>query len=251
MQLNSARITTYRSIEDSESIRIESDVTSLVGKNESGKTTVLQALFRLKPVETSAILDEDIDFPARLTRQRRQLPQGRRIPVVEAIFEFDEAEIKQIEEDLGVGALKSRTFTVATGYRETGKAFSIPDNEAKVIEHLRSTLDLPAADAAILATTSTVKDLLAKLDALAEPPEAARVLADEIRAWPDQSLARYLIDTYASPLMPKFVYFAEYDSMPGLRGDLQSGRGHRFSAAGRDGCRDVADPVRRREHPPT
>lgn len=215
MQLTSARITTYRSIEDSEPFRIEPDVTCLVGKNESGKTTALQALYRLKPVETAATFDEDIDFPARLTKQRRQTPQNQRIPVVEATFKFDAAEVKQIEDELGVGALKDPSFTVTKGYRSDQSTFSIRSDEAKVVAHLRSSLDVPAADSTILAEASTVKTLLAKLDALAEPPEAARELAAWIRDWRDQSLNLYLIDEYAWPRMPKFVYFDDYDAMPG------------------------------------
>ena len=67
-----ARITNYRSIEDSGKFAIESDVTALVGKNESGKTAGLQALYRVSPVDSSAVFDEVIDFPSRLTRQRKQ-----------------------------------------------------------------------------------------------------------------------------------------------------------------------------------
>ncbi|MGW5063004.1 AAA family ATPase [Streptomyces sp. NPDC004096] len=69
MKLINAQITKYRSVEDSQLFDIEPDVTALVGKNESGKTTILQALYRLNPVEASAQLDEVIDFPARLTRE--------------------------------------------------------------------------------------------------------------------------------------------------------------------------------------
>jgi len=42
MKLISARITNFRSIEDSEEFTL-ADLTCLVGKNESGKTTILKA----------------------------------------------------------------------------------------------------------------------------------------------------------------------------------------------------------------
>jgi len=51
VQLIRARITDHRSVGDSEIFDVEKDVTCLVGKNESGKTTLLQELFRLNPVE--------------------------------------------------------------------------------------------------------------------------------------------------------------------------------------------------------
>jgi predicted ATP-dependent endonuclease of OLD family len=54
LKLIKAKVTYYRSIGDSEEFRIEDDVTCLVGKNESGKTNVQKALFRLKPIENEA-----------------------------------------------------------------------------------------------------------------------------------------------------------------------------------------------------
>ena len=50
---------------------------------------------------------------------------------------------------------------------------------------------------------------------LAEPTAATQALLNRISGWRDQSLGCYLIDQYAMPLMPKFVYFADYDTMPG------------------------------------
>ena len=48
MLLKRIRIQLFRNFVEPQEIDIEGDVTALVGKNESGKTTVLQALHRLK-----------------------------------------------------------------------------------------------------------------------------------------------------------------------------------------------------------
>lgn len=214
MQLIKARITDYRSVEDSDSFDIEKDVTCLVGKNESGKTTLLQALFRLNPVEP-ARFDEVVDFPARKTRERKQLPAGQKIPVVRATFRFDDTEMKAISDELGPKAMRSPEFEVVIGYRKAAKNFSLHYNETAVVDHMRSTLDLPAAAAKAIGGAKTIAGLLDALDGLEEPPSDATALADSIRSWRDCDLGLHLIDQYASPLMPKFVYFADYDSMPG------------------------------------
>ena len=44
MKLTYAEIRRYRSISEPTSFDVESDVTCLVGKNESGKTAILQVL---------------------------------------------------------------------------------------------------------------------------------------------------------------------------------------------------------------
>ncbi len=214
MHLIRAQVTNYRSVEDSETFDIEDDVTCLVGKNESGKTTLLQALYRLKPVE-DVKFDEVIDFPARKTKERKQLPEGQQVPVVQATFRFTEDEVAAIEEDLGPKALRNQEFTVTIGYRDTTKLFNVPYNEAAIVDHLRSSLDLPAAATQALGAATTVRQLLDALDALPEPPSSATSLAGRIRGWRDSSLAKYIIDEYASPWMPTFVYFDDYDSMPG------------------------------------
>ncbi|MFD9438858.1 AAA family ATPase [Streptomyces sp. NPDC060006] len=214
MQLIQARITDYRSVEDSDIFDVEKDVTCLVGKNESGKTTLLQALFRLNPVEP-ATFDEVVDFPARKTSQRKKYPAGQKIPAVRATFRFDDTEMKAIQEELGPKALRNAEFEVVIGYRKTIKNFTLPYNEAAVVDHLRSALDLPAAATKAIGGAKTIANLLNALDELAEPPSDATALADRIRGWRDSSLVLHLIDKYASPLMLKFVYFAEYDAMPG------------------------------------
>ena len=214
MKLVNATVTYYRSVVDSGEFAIEPDVTCLVGKNESGKTTVLQALYRLNPVE-SVQLDEVVDFPARLTRKRREWQANQRIPVVVATFRYDEDEIEQIEADLGPGALRSPEFTLTTGYRKAARTYGHHYNEAAIVKHLRSALDLPSAAAAAVNATSTVAELLNALNELEESPAAATALAKRIQAWRGANAELYLIDKYASPLMPKFVYFGDYDVMPG------------------------------------
>ncbi|MEU3536143.1 AAA family ATPase [Streptomyces murinus] len=214
MQLVKAQVTDYRSVEDSEIFDVEEDVTCLVGKNESGKTTLLQALFRLNPVEPAGF-DEVVDFPARKTRERKQLPANKRIPVVRATFRFDDTELKAIQDELGPKAMRSAEFEVVIGYREGGRTWTLQCNEPAVVDHLRSTLDLPTAAAKAIGGAKSIADLLDALDELDEPPSDATVLADRIRDWRDSSLQKHLIDEYALPSLPKFVYFADYDTMPG------------------------------------
>lgn len=214
MQLIKARITDYRSIEDSEIFDVEEDVTCLVGKNESGKTTLLQALFRLNPVDASGF-DEVVDYPARKTRERKQLPAGKKIPVVRATFRFDDAEVKSIEAEFGPKVLRSPEFDLVIGYRDNSRGYDLSYNEAAVVAHLRSSLDLPAAAAKIIGKARTIAHLLDGLDAMVEPPSDASALADRIRGWRRSNFGCHLIDEYASPTMPQFVYFADYDTMPG------------------------------------
>jgi predicted ATPase len=214
LQFVSARVTYYRSVEDSGEFTVEPDVTCLVGKNESGKTNVLQALYRINPVESSAGFEEVIDFPTRLTRQRRRLPAGELIPVATATFRYGDDELAQIEGDLGTGAPTTPEVTVSVGYRG-GRVVDHEYDEAAIVRHLCSPLALEEATTSTLASQTTVAGLLQALEALTDASADVQALVARIRGWRDQDPGIYLIDTYAMPMMPKFVYFDDYDFMPG------------------------------------
>lgn len=63
MTLRKVRIKDFQSIQDSNEFEI-GDVTCLVGKNESGKTALLKALYRLNPViDAHGSFDRVDDYP--------------------------------------------------------------------------------------------------------------------------------------------------------------------------------------------
>jgi predicted ATP-dependent endonuclease of OLD family len=57
MKLVRAQVQNFRSVEDSGVFTVDGEITCLVGKNESGKTSLLTALNRINP-----ILSGDKDF---------------------------------------------------------------------------------------------------------------------------------------------------------------------------------------------
>src|SRR4051812_44637754 len=74
VRLTAVTVQKYRNFVEPQRIEIEPDVTCLVGKNESGKTTVLQALHRLRPANGSRLkFDLTTEYPRwRLARDRRR-----------------------------------------------------------------------------------------------------------------------------------------------------------------------------------
>ena len=53
MKIKSFRVTNFRNIIDSGVIKVDPSVTCLVGKNEAGKSGLLEALYRLNPAYES------------------------------------------------------------------------------------------------------------------------------------------------------------------------------------------------------
>ena len=210
MRLLNAHITNYRSIENAGRFDVDPAVTCLVGKNEAGKTAVLQALYRLNPVERKAVFDETLDFPAKRSRQRRQSPEGRLLPVVVAEFELTDGELEKVEDELGRGALRSKTFTLTRGYR-TGGTCDIPIDEAAIIAHLVDQLDPTTKEA--VGSAASVEALVEAMSAQVELPNAATALLEWVKA--NGGTGSQLALAQVLPMMPRFVYFEDYDSMPG------------------------------------
>ena len=78
MKLVKVHIREFQSIQDSNEVRI-GDVTCLVGKNESGKTALLKALYRLNPiVEEEGDFDVVLDYPRRFLSDYEDDVEARR-----------------------------------------------------------------------------------------------------------------------------------------------------------------------------
>ena len=64
MKLKNVQITKYKCVEDSTPWKVDQG-TTLVGKNEAGKSTLLEALYKLNPVEDNASNFHTNDYPRR------------------------------------------------------------------------------------------------------------------------------------------------------------------------------------------
>ena len=116
MILESIRVREYKNIRDSGDVDVRDGVTCLVGKNESGKTSLLEALYRLNPLTTGH--PESFvalrDYPRRrYARDREQVPGTRPIT---ATFELEDRDVRAVEEVHGRGVLASRRVTVSRSY---------------------------------------------------------------------------------------------------------------------------------------
>ena len=216
MELKSVRIQNYRSIDDSGVVPIE-EVTCLVGKNESGKTAFLHALHLLNPlnpIRGKVKFDDVMDFPSRRFSSYRKTKDTSPADVVTAVFELTDTELKIIEEDLGVGVLKSREITVAKGY-DGRRRYRSSYSAEKAIGHLMAPIEAPAADKEAAQAATTIDELMTALTAISDPHESVTDLIARLESWHDLSLGVYLVDKYLDQWLPRFFYFSDYSTMHG------------------------------------
>ena len=115
MKLMSFRVQRYKNVLDSTEVSVEGDVTALVGMNESGKSTMLDALYRLNPVYGDKFVELD-DYP-RWRRSRDSRSENlQEVTPIEATFKLDSEDISALAAKLGEGVVSSDTVRVGRCY---------------------------------------------------------------------------------------------------------------------------------------
>ena len=225
MKLTAVTVELFRNFVAPQRVLIEDDVTALVGKNESGKTTILHALHRLKPANgDSAKFDLVTEYPRwRLSRDRRDGDLTKVRPVV-GEFTPDPADLEALDGALPASLLPSTMIKAARDYANEHivwlstpladvvcAAASAASVEAVDVDELvsRGSLDHAIAHAKTLS-----KDLKESAPARAKALGAFPKAAEERRFLTGGNLEQAQRDALWERV-PKFFYFSNYSVLPG------------------------------------
>src|SRR5690606_12084021 len=167
MELKKARVQNFRSVEDSEEFTLEHS-TCLVGKNEAGKTAILQALAGLNPHPATPFSYElERDYPKRFLNRYKERHGDREAVVVSSIWEISEAELDKLRGEFGADAIVGTTISVSRTYHSNGTSWTLPTDETKATEYLIANAGFSAPERSQVAAHTTLKSLVAKLTELA------------------------------------------------------------------------------------
>ena len=209
MKLTSVQISDFKCIRAACHFKI-SDITCLVGKNESGKTAILEALYRLNPViPDHGHFNVDDDFPRiDVEDYRLEEAEGRKEPaiVTRAVFSLEKEDLNDIEADYP-GVIAQPELTLSKGYANELYA-ELTINEEIVVEGLLKKTRLSPQVLKTLVRCGTVNELAEALKAHSKE-EAADKLLDSIGAILEKGLLQYLYETYIESKVPKFLNFDE------------------------------------------
>jgi len=212
----------FRNFIDSTPIKIESDITCLVGKNESGKTALLHALYRLIPTRTNVKFSILEQYPAWLEKSDRL--KGIKLEEVRPIsarFKLEKNDKKIIEEKYGIYFLNNDEIELSKNY-SGNLIYSISIDEKKFIEYFLSKKDIPEYLKKEIYKNENIASLFENIDKIQERgnvnDEVKNMfleLKDEIKAYlsAENSLVTSIWETL-KPYVPKFFYFHNYSTLP-------------------------------------
>lgn len=167
MKLSRVRVREFKSVWDSNPFEID-NVVCLVGKNEAGKTTLLQALYRLNPIiDGDGEFDITDDYPRSAVEDYQQdVESGRRkhAIVVEATFQLEDTELAAVAKEFGEGVLSRPEITLSKGYgkHSSGRCrlfVNVPLQEQAIVNNLVADYSLVEPQAQMARANSTLAKL--------------------------------------------------------------------------------------------
>ncbi len=183
LKLTKAVIHQYRCLAADESLEPYEDITALIGKNEAGKTSILEALAKTESFSVGGPglkFDPEKDYPK---RRKRELDREDGIPkAVTLTFTPDKELMNKIAEDIGQRPSVmefSRTTDYEGNHIVTDCNFNI--NEERFRDYKKD-------------------------------QDTSKYYENELR-W-HKPLDEYIYRTYLEPEIPKFLYYDEYNILP-------------------------------------
>lgn len=212
MKLIRARIQNFRSIEDTGEFEID-DLTCLVGKNEAGKTAILEALYGLRPYRKFAY-DKTRDYPRRfLTKYDERHPDGQS-EVARTWWQLSDEDIQAVNDVLGDGVLCSNLIQVAGGIGFDATEWTLDINEVKCVEAAIEHIRPNAAERAQLAGAKSTSELLEKIKFIPEPSPKIIELKTRLSKYRKGRGTLQALDIL-SERMPKFFLTSHFNRMSG------------------------------------
>jgi len=219
MKLTYAKITHFRSITDSSDVPIDPSITVLVGQNEAGKTACLQALEKGCPVRKTKFNVTE-DYPRRHLNDYLRQHETKPAEVLKLTYELTTDELKAITDEYGSSIMKGRTFTWSHNYND-GQSISFNSlvDEKKYIETCitDANLSLEVKDKCL--QFASLKSMISSLEQT-DLNEEEKVWRDTLKTrfsdskW-DNAIAFEIFHKHINDLRPKFLYFDEYQLLPG------------------------------------
>ena len=224
MILTEVRINKYKNYSAEQTVKIDEKITTLVGKNESGKTAFLEAIAKSNYFENDNNFDLNmtIDFPRKeLSKYKKN--RGNEYCVI-CKYKLGQDILDKIENDLGKDVFTISEFEYQLNYDTVNTIIGIKANEKAYLSNLYEKFGVEDVEKKEYKNISSIEAFL-ELE-IKEPLEEydykveilknhikTNIIANSIETW-DSPLASHIYKVHIQPSIPKFWYYDEYYELP-------------------------------------
>lgn len=212
MKLKSARVTDFRSVEDSGEFKV-GDLTCLVGKNEAGKTAILSALYGLNPYAAFAY-DKTRDYPRRFVNKFEERSNGTTSKVIDTVWTLDDADVKAVSDLFGEKALASREVRVHRGIGYDGTMWILSVNAADCLAFLVRKHATDDTERKIVKDCKDAAQAIAAIEAVAQRSAGLDALHTALKKCRGDDFKLAILDLLATR-MPKLFLTSHFERMSG------------------------------------
>lgn len=222
IRLKSVTINKYKSIQKPQTFEVSSDITTIVGMNEAGKTSVLTAIAKtnyFNPDDTDFKFDAVQDYPRSELIDFQASEED--CDILECEYEISGEMIDLISKELGPGVFNSKSFTRTYHYKNNSVTIGgITGNIQKFLEFKVAHYVLTEETKSEIKKRANLKEIetiasTGEGDAgLADFKSAIKVIVNGAFEW-ENFLSGYIAKTLIAPRLPKFWYFDDYYPLPG------------------------------------
>ena len=214
MILKTVQVKNFKCISDSTVFTVDDKVTCLVGKNESGKTALLQAVSKLNSEDRSTADFDLLEYPRRHMMAYQQRAETEPADALSTTWELSPEDIADLESVIGPAARQIQAIAIDKGYNNE-TIFTFEVDEVAVVDHLVASHGLAQDELRAVQGVGSLEELHQRLSELDDRSDRQHeLLVTVISKFEEHSVHQTVAQILQSRL-PKFAYFSEYLRMPG------------------------------------
>lgn len=219
MKLKDVRIEKYKCVENTQEFVVEDDVTVLVGMNESGKTSLLEAIAKTNYFQKDEKFKFNTthDYPR---KEKKDMDKTCEVPIaIACTYSLDKDDKSQIEKALGREVFNQESVVVTTGYDNKNSWSVSPVNRERFIEFKTKETGIQSKTLTEkLLPIQSIEELDTLISEYSDEDKKAGLLKlkpfyENSNGW-DCPIREYIVRKILKPALPKFLYYDEYYTLP-------------------------------------
>ena len=218
MLLKKVTVNKYKSYLQEQTFEIEEGVTRIVGKNESGKSAILEALAKFNYFED----DNDFEYVPDLDYPRNELKRDNndksKIIAILCSFELEKQEIDLIENEVGKGTLLNTAFSLSKNFGNKLIVSGLDCDFTKFRDFIIDTYKPNQEFSDGILQINNIEDMVTYCTSHEEELPKLTTKLSEMKTIYDKSelepLCAIVYQKIIAKRVPKFWYFDEFYTMP-------------------------------------